>query len=189
ASCRTIARFWHENADMQTVKDRTRTGLLVAALIFVGIGGGILYGAQRLIADARLVAHSNEVIGRLDELEARLRDAESAQRGYLLTGRTDYLADYHGSRDRVPELLDEVAALVADNAVQTRGVEGLRKHIATRLHQMGNTLLRNRSDGLAGARAAMGDDVFDTSHEIRRQKAGIVRHERALLAKIGRATC
>src|SRR3546814_9868353 len=79
---------------MQTVKERTRFGLLVAALIFIGIGVGILYGAQRLIADARLVAHSNEVIGRLDELEARLRDAESAQRGYLLTGRVDYLADY-----------------------------------------------------------------------------------------------
>src|SRR3546814_4315452 len=46
---------------MQTVKERTRFGLLVAALIFIGIGVGILYGAQRLIADARLVAHSNEV--------------------------------------------------------------------------------------------------------------------------------
>src|SRR3546814_20562657 len=94
---------------MQTVKERTRFGLLVAALIFIGIGGGILYGAQRLIADARLVAHSNEVIGRLDELEARLRDAESAQRGYLLTGRVEYLADYHNSRERLPALAATVA--------------------------------------------------------------------------------
>src|SRR3546814_1952329 len=83
-SCSPIPRH-----KMQTVKERTRFGLLVAALIFIGIGVGILYGAQRLIADARLVAHSNEVIGRLDELEARLRDAESAQRGYLLTGRVE----------------------------------------------------------------------------------------------------
>ena len=173
---------------MQTVKDRTRTGLLVAAVIFVGIGGGILYGAQRLIADARLVAHSNQVIGRLDELEARLRDAESAQRGYLLTGRADYLADYQGSRDRLPELLDEVAALVADNAVQARDVEGLSQQIAIRQRQMGNTLLRNESGGLAGARAAMGDDVLDTSREIRRRKAGIVRQERALLDRRAEST-
>src|SRR3546814_14240395 len=85
---------------MQTVKERTRFGLLVAALIFIGIGVGILYGAQRLIADARLVAHSNEVIGRLDELEARLRDAESAQRGSLLLGRVAYLAASHHSPHR-----------------------------------------------------------------------------------------
>src|SRR3546814_361011 len=105
---------------MQTVKERTRFGLLVAALIFIGIGVGILYGAQRLIADARLVAHSNEVIGRLDELEARLRDAESAQRGYLLTGRVDYLADYHNSRERLPALAATVAGLVADTPAPAR---------------------------------------------------------------------
>src|SRR5690606_15358508 len=34
----------------------------------------------------------------------------------------------------------------------------------------------------------MGDDVFDTSHEIRRRKAGIVRHERALLARRAEST-
>src|SRR3546814_15811472 len=71
-------------------------------------------------SDLRLVAHSNEVIGRLDELEARLRDAESAQRGYLLTGRVDYLADYHNSRERLPALAATVAGLVADNTSQAR---------------------------------------------------------------------
>src|SRR3546814_21196989 len=74
---------------MQTVKERTRFGLLVAALIFIGIGGGILYSAQRLIADARLVAHSNEVICRMDELDARLRATESAQRGHRPSGSVE----------------------------------------------------------------------------------------------------
>src|SRR3546814_7120624 len=121
---------------MQMVKERTRFGLLVAALIFIGIGVGILYGAQRLIADARLAAHSNEVIGRLDELEARLRDAESAQRGYLLTGRVDYLADYHNSRERLPALAATVAGLVADNPSQARLAQQLREQTKLRLHQL-----------------------------------------------------
>src|SRR3546814_13654794 len=73
---------------MQTVKERIRFGLLVAALISIGLGGGILYGAQRLIADARLVAHSNEVIGRLAELQASLHDPEPPPRGSPPHGRT-----------------------------------------------------------------------------------------------------
>src|SRR5690606_39406593 len=100
---------------MRTVKERTRAGLLFAAVMFVGIGLGVLYGVQQLIDDARRTAHSHQVVGRLDELEARLRDAESAQRGYLLTGKPVYLADYRGARARIPEVLDQIEVLVADN--------------------------------------------------------------------------
>lgn len=154
---------------------------MVAALIFVAIGLGVLLGAQRLIADARSVAHTNEVIGRLDELEARLRDAESAQRGYLLSGDVDYLADYHGSREQVPALVERVEQLMSDNPAQTRRVRMLLSQVELRLHQMANTLLRYDSDGPAGARASMGSDVFNTSSAIRRQKAIIVEEEQVLL--------
>ena len=166
---------------MRTIKERTRLGLLIAAVIFIGIGAGILYGAQRLISDARSVAHTNAVMGALDEMEARLRDAESALRGYILSGRVDYLADYHGSRDRVPALVDRVESLVADNASQSRLARELHARTDLRLHQMANTLLRYTSDGVAGARASMGSDVFETSSAIRRIKAQMADDERVLL--------
>ncbi len=73
-----------------------RIGLPVAALIFAAIGVGVLLGAQRFIADANQVAHTNEVIASVDAVEARLRDAEAAQRGYLLTGDVDYLGHLPG---------------------------------------------------------------------------------------------
>ena len=68
-----------------------RIGLPVAALIFTAVGVGVLFGAQRFIADAKQVGHTNEVMASVDGVEARLRDAEAAQRGYLLTGRAEYL--------------------------------------------------------------------------------------------------
>ena len=166
---------------MQTVRERTRLGLLVAAVIFIAIGAGVLYGAQRLIGDARSVAHSHEVMGRLDEMEARLRDAESAQRGYLITGRVDYLADYQNSRDRVPALVEGIGPLVADNPRQAAHARQLRAQIELRLHQMTNTVLRYDSDGIDGARAAMGSDVFETSRAIRQLKTQMMDEERVLL--------
>lgn len=166
---------------MQKVRTRSRAGLLIAALIFVAIGLGVLFSAQRLIADARSVSHTNAVIGSLDELEARLRDAESALRGYVLTGNVDYLADYHNARNLVPAATGRIARLVSDNPGQIAPARALREQVELRMHQMANVALRYHSDGLAGARAAMAGDVLKTSTAIRRQTAQMVEHERVLL--------
>ena len=168
---------------MRKIKTRTRTGLLLAALIFLAIGLGTLAATERLIADARLVSHTNHVIASLDELEARLRDAESALRGHLLTGTVDYLADYRLSREQVPGLMEETSRLVADNPEQVARVRLLQAQVQMRLHQMANALLRYESDGLAGARAATGGEALESSSSIRWQKAEMVEVERLLLAQ------
>lgn len=51
-------------------------GPLLAAMIFVLIGWGILRGADRFATDARWVSHTHEVMARIDEIEARLREAD-----------------------------------------------------------------------------------------------------------------
>ena len=64
----------------------SKFALIFSALVFVAIGIGVFVGARRFIADARLVAHTHEVISRIDEIQSMVLDAESAERGYLLTG-------------------------------------------------------------------------------------------------------
>ena len=168
---------------MKRAKARTQTGLLVAALIFLAIGIGVVLGAQRLIKDSEWVSHTNAVIGRLDELEAGLRDAESAQRGYILTGDTNYLADYRNARDRLPIAYEQLHALTADNERQTLRAKVLQSQIELRVAQMTDTLKRYENGGLAAAQAAIGAEVLDVTSAIRRQKAQMVDIERALLAE------
>ena len=43
---------------------------------------------------------------------------ETSQRGYLLTGRDVYLAPFETAADELPQELDKLSALVADNSVQ-----------------------------------------------------------------------
>lgn len=156
-------------------------GLLVAALIFVAIGVGVLLGAQRFIYDANKVSHTNEVIAVIGAVEAQLRDAESAQRGYLLTGEVSYLADYGRSRDHLPELLTQLQQLVHDNAVQSPRVLAWRIEIERRLSQMETTLGNYRMGGLPAAQRAIGQDVRTASSNIRRQAEQLVATERELL--------
>lgn len=168
---------------MKRAKARTQTGLLVAALIFLAIGIGVVLGAQRLIKDSEWVSHTNAVIGQLDELEAGLRDAESAQRGYILTGDTNYLADYRNARDRLPTAYERLLALTADNDRQKLRAKVLQAQIELRVAQMTETVKRYEDGGLAAAQAAVGAEALDVSSAIRRQKAQMVDIERALLAE------
>ncbi|MGV8932200.1 MAG: diguanylate cyclase [Luteimonas sp.] len=172
----------------RTAKARSRSGLVVAALIFVAIGLGVVLGAQRLISDARAVSHTNEVISRLDSMEARLRDAESALRGYVLTGDIDYLADYHNARDQVPGMNAQIAGMVADNPAQLARAKALRLQVEIRMHQMANTDLRYESDGMAGVRASMDREVIGASSKVRSQKAQMVAYEREMLVQRAAST-
>lgn len=156
-------------------------GLLVAALIFVLIGVGVLLGAQRFISDANKVSHTNEVIAVIGAVEAQLRDAESAQRGYLLTGEVSYLADYSRSRDRLPELLAQLQHLVRDNRAQSPRALAWKLEIDRRVSQMEATLGNYRTGGLSAAQRAIGQDARRASSNIRRQAEQLVATERELL--------
>jgi hypothetical protein len=56
-------------------------------LLIIGISGGQSYmGIQRLIEANRLVIHTHEVRETLEDVLSLLQDAETSQRGFVLTG-------------------------------------------------------------------------------------------------------
>jgi len=160
-----------------------QAGLLVAALIFIAIGVGVLVGAQRFIADAKWVAHTNEVIASVDAVEARLRDAESAQRGHLLTGRIDYLAEYQNNREQLQPLLDGLALLVRDNPQQAARVRTLDDLREQRIAQIEANLQRYRTGGLAAAQHGIDDKALQVSTRIRVVARRLLDEERRLHAE------
>ena len=59
-----------------------------ATLTILVINGGITYrNIQKAIATSNWVSHTNEVLAALEGTLSTLKDAETAQRGYLITGR------------------------------------------------------------------------------------------------------
>lgn len=157
-------------------------GPLLATLIFAAIAIGVFVGADRFIRDAQWVTHSNAVIARVDEIDAQLRDAESSQRGYLLTGRLQSLVDYQRGLDTLPPLLADLQRMTADNQTQARRARELERLIAERRKQMAHTLHVNQRDGLAAARAAIDQDVHSTSNAIRSLTRRMTDAERSLLS-------
>ena len=158
-----------------------RTVLTLAAVIFVAVGGGVLLGVQHFIDDARHVAHTNAVIANIDAAEARLRDAESAQRGYLLTGKVEYLAAYRINLDQLPPLVAHLESLVSDNPAQVARVQQFKALGEQRMTQVAGTLARFESRGLEAARAGIDDQALVVSSQVRLLAQQMVEHEETLL--------
>ena len=55
------------------------------------------------------------------------KDAETAQRGYLLTGQTRFLLTYDQSAEAAPRLLDRLTELASDDEVSQASIESLTR--------------------------------------------------------------
>ena len=67
-------------------------------------------------------------------------DAEAAQRGYLLTGRTDYLEPYRNSIEALPETIAKLAAHYASRPGHAKALARLEELIAVKLSELVTTL-------------------------------------------------
>jgi CHASE3 domain sensor protein len=166
---------------MQVNELRNTLGLLFPAVVFMAIAGGVVWGAGKLIADAARVAHTIEVISQLDEAEARVREAEASQRGYILTDNASYLADYSNAVQALPPLQRRLADLVSDNPEQLRRARSLLVLVTSRVQQMEKTLERYRLAGLPAAQDSIDGEVFAMSSAIRQQVTDMREAEGVLL--------
>lgn len=70
----------------------------------------------------------------------RLSDAESGQRGYLLTGRDEYLEPYHRSLRSVHMLVERIEQAYRDDPEAAANVQALRAAAETKLSEMETAL-------------------------------------------------
>jgi PAS domain S-box-containing protein len=110
------------------------SGFLAIALgLFVGAAVALNVNLSRLRDSFAWVEHTNEVLRNISASERALLEAESGERGYLLTGESSYLNSYNRSRAQIPKLLDLLKQLVSDNPDQTQRLDDLRQSVNARL--------------------------------------------------------
>jgi PAS domain S-box-containing protein len=94
--------------------------LLVSSIVLTGISAAITHFAVRDSRDrVEWVFHTYQAIGQSSELLALLKDMESSQRGYILTGNTDYLKNIESNSRILMITEDSLLHLVSDNPQQT----------------------------------------------------------------------
>ena len=103
---------------------RTVAPFLSAAIVLVF--GVLAYrGVQNTQDAARLVAHTHQVIEMNGAVLARVVDAETGERGYIITGDTTFLDPYRGAEQDAIAHIDDLRRLTADNPSQQARIDTL----------------------------------------------------------------
>jgi PAS domain S-box-containing protein len=126
---------------------------LVAALLLLTLLGSLSFWSFQRIEDAAaLRVHTSGLINKAGQLLSSLRDAETGQRGYLLTGDTAYLEHYLVQRDSINGDLQELQHLTLLDTAQ-KPLAALKPLIDAKLAEMTYAIELRRSHGLTTALA------------------------------------
>ncbi len=132
---------------------------LAAVAAFFVISGVVSYmNIATLRRDTAAVTRTHEVLLESSNLLSTLKDAETGQRGYILTGKDSYLAPYSAAVSHIQEQLASIDGLTKDDPVQGRNLQGLRLHIKAKLDELADTIRIRRDQGFAPALAIVDSD-------------------------------
>jgi signal transduction histidine kinase len=132
--------------------------------------------------DRASVTHTHIVLEKLDAVLTNLIDAETGQRGYIITGEVSYLEPYSDARAIVNQNLAELRTLTADNTNQQRALDLLEPAAATMLSTLQERIeIRDRAGLAAAAEEVRKGSAKLNIDEIRTLIAGMRLEENRLL--------
>jgi methyl-accepting chemotaxis protein len=135
----------------------TRNALLGALPVVVALllSGFISFSYNHLLKNYRdAVDHTFQVMSGIDNVLLRLQDAETGQRGFIITGDEAYLAPFKSAELELSEVLAGLDRLVSDNADQQIEIANLQQLADGKLSELQERIVTRRRG--AGTRKAQG---------------------------------
>jgi len=150
------------------VGTKIAAGFAVALFIFVIVAMVSWRNVERNIEEAAWVSHSQEVRATLSQLLSGITDAETAQRGFIITGEEEYLAPYKNAVTAVELHRLHLIDLVDDNPRQLARAHTLAPLVSERLESIDSGIeARRRGDFAAGQAIVSSGRGKKTMEELR----------------------
>ncbi|OJT27421.1 hypothetical protein BO221_05470 [Archangium sp. Cb G35] len=170
-------------------------GLLAATLTVLLIAALFLRSTRQLAGSSGRVTHTLDVINEAELLLSLMKDAETGQRGYLLTRERHFLAPYEEARGRIQPSLERLRALTAYEPPQRRRLEAMEALIQRKLALIERTVRLEQETQSAAAlepvRSGEGKQLMDAlrvlERELREEAEGRLQRENARLAEVSRS--
>ena len=133
------------------VEKRIAFQFVLAATILVVVRVVGYVSLVEALSSARQAEHANEILRGLERVVSLLKDAETGQRGYLLTGRETYLAPYEEAVSSIDRTVARLTILLRDNPAEQLELDRLHRPIAEKLAELRETIEKRRTGGLEAA--------------------------------------
>ncbi len=136
---------------MRKVRRPDRWYLAGALLILLGVSFLSYQDWSAFQRSAPEVEHSRELLQQVEQTLSSVRDAESGQRGFLLTGNPQYLDAYNTAVAALPGELNMLRASVAGEPLLRTRVETLSGLISEKLAELKETVGLRQNEGFQAA--------------------------------------
>ncbi|KKC36557.1 hypothetical protein WH87_13935 [Devosia epidermidihirudinis] len=179
---------------------RRRLAVLVSLLLVVFAAGAALVLVRSIDKQVDDVLHTYDVRNKARELTIALTEAESSQRGYMLTRDPSYLEPYRAAADTIGARTQALIAATEDDGVQAERVHSIVGEINTKVAEMARTveLVASERDQEAqnlvqtgmgarlmdSVRQTLGMFIADEDQKLLERNAGIDTYRRLLVGMI-----
>jgi PAS domain S-box-containing protein len=133
-------------------------GIALVVLLILGNMALAYRNAQRVAGTAELVNHTQEVLTELDHVLTSATEAESAERGYIITENDRYAAPFAQAEERVYAGLDRLLALTTDNPKAQARLPQVREFAKGRMALLDLAMNALRVDGPYASRTIVQND-------------------------------
>lgn len=166
-----------------STEDKVLAGFGFALLALLLVGFLAFRAAAGYVDASRWVGHTQSVLSNLDRSWALINEAETAQRGYLLTANPFYLQQRQHAVRRLQTVMDALPGMVTDNPLEERRAVALQRQTQKRLLILDQVLAAYEQHGLAAAQALLragegGTEmaaVHSLVNEMRGTESGLLR--------------
>jgi CHASE3 domain sensor protein len=138
---------------LKAILSRSAILSVLPVVIALLLSAVISFSYNRLLKNNRdAVDHTFEVMSGIDTALLRLQDAETGQRGFIITGDEAYLAPFKSAEQELSEVLADLGRMVSDNGDQQARLANLRQLAVGKLNELQETIVTRKEEGLEPAR-------------------------------------
>ncbi|NVE00708.1 CHASE3 domain-containing protein [Massilia sp. BJB1822] len=159
-------------------------GFAVSTTFLIVIGIAAYWSIYVLVATAGSVTHTHKVLEQATSLLSQVKDAETGQRGYLLTGDPAYLEPFELASAGVTPVLAELRVLTADNPNQQPRLSQAEALTTAKFNELKRTIeLRRAGRADEAMKIVLGGEGKKIMDALRVVCEQIKREERDLLSR------
>ncbi|KQO80254.1 methyl-accepting chemotaxis protein [Rhizobium sp. Leaf262] len=172
-----------------STKAKVVAGTSAPVVLAIAIGAIALTSIASMVQSNGWVDHTNQVLQKTDAITASAVDMETGMRGFIITGKQDFLQPYRQGEQTIYKTITDLKAMVSDNPTQVGRLDKIEKAIGDWQKIFAEPQIKARGDlpdtttvGDMNAKldASQGKTYFDS---LRGFIKDVQSDERTLLAK------
>ena len=162
-----------------TIGRKITAGYALSLIVLILIGTVSYRSVDALIDASTAVHQANHIQGELAQILSSMKDAETGQRGFVITGDETYLAPYLSGREEVGKEVGQLRELFKGDAAKQKQIDEAERLIGEKLAELKLTIETRKASGFEATLKIVVRGTGKTYMDDLRNLLGVMDQEQA----------